>query len=215
MFKLTKTHTLINALSLGGLAVAQGSLWIDFNSNQAGGGDATPGSPELVPTVNHEAGYESYWTNHESADHLNPATAGSYTPTFANSGATSVTVLPAWEDTSGNNVRQSIGRSDGQAGSWLGHNQNLLRDWIGIDSRPVGTWDGTNGTPTYLTLTLGGLPADTYNMTTFHHDVENMNAIFTTEVSTDGGLTFGSSILGRMTKDGIPESGSPIRGNLD
>ena len=215
-----KKTTFASLMALGTLAAsANAALWIDFNSNQSGGGTATAGSPELVPTANHEAGYESYWVNHESAAHLNPATAGSYNTTFLNSGAATVTVLPAWTNTTNNAVRQAIGRSGAQAGSWIGNNQNLLRDWIGVDARTGGggngAWDGTTGTPTYMTLALGGLPVDTYNMTSFHHDVENMNSFFTVELSIDGGATYGSPINARMTNSlsgGTPAENEVLAG---
>jgi len=200
-----KKHILSGAIALTSLsAAANAALWIDFNSNQAGGGAATAGDPTNAATpVHNNAGYLSYHVNHESAAHLNPATAGSYNTSFINSGAATVTVLPDWgASTNANTVRQSIGRSQGQADSWLGNDQNLLRDWIGIDSRSNagnGAWDGTTGTPSYMTISLGGLPADTYSMRSFHHDVENMNAFFTIEVSTDGGATYGSILNGRMT----------------
>ncbi len=193
--------SLLTLLPLAG--AAPGALWLDFNSNQANGGGATAGDPTAATAVHNEAGYMSYHVNHESAAHVNPATAGIYNTSFSQTGAATVSVLPDWPNSSSNAIRQSIGRSDGQAGSWLGNNQNLLRDWIGVDSRTsagaTGGWDGINGTPTYMTLSLGGLPAADYSMTSFHHDVENMNAFFTIEVSTDGGATYGAIMNGRMT----------------
>ncbi|MEN8775017.1 MAG: PEP-CTERM sorting domain-containing protein [Akkermansiaceae bacterium] len=204
------------AVILSCVGSASATLLVDFNSNQASGGNAVAGDPAGAAAVHNEAGYESYHTNHESASHLNPATTASYNTTFINSGAVTVTLLPEWESGASNAVRQSIGRSQGQTDSWLGNSQNLLRDWIGTDSRAGGgIWDGTTGTPTYLFLTLGSLPADNYEMTTFHHDVENMNALFTTEISTDGGATYGSIINGRMTNSlagGVPAENEILPG---
>lgn len=185
-------------------ASAPAALFIDFNSNQEGGGAPTVGEPANPTTALHnEPGYQSYHVTHESAAHMDPATAGVYSTTFALTGPAVVSLLPAWPGTTNINVRQSIGRTGGQADTWLGNHQNLLRDFIGIDSRTasggLGPWDGTTGDPTYMTLTLGGLPAAEYWMTSFHHDVENMNSFFTIEVSTDGGDTFGIPINGRMT----------------
>ena len=180
------------------LGTASASLLLDFNSNQAGGGTAPTGSPSNIPAANHEAGFNSYWANHENGATLGDPTTASYDVNFALTGASTVTLTPAWPNTTSLAVRQLIGRSAGQANSWLGNNQNLLRDWIGIDSRPNGAnADGTN--PTYFTLTLGGLPAGSYDFVGYHHDVENMNSFFSAEVSVDGGDSFGSILDGRMT----------------
>jgi hypothetical protein len=209
--KIMKKHTLTNILLAGAMATtANAALLVDFNSNQAGGGDATAGDPTAATALENETGYQSYHANHESAAHLNPATAGSYSTTFANSGPATVSVLPAWDG--GNNVRQSIGRGNL---TWDGEKIDLLSDWIGIDSRPGGNWDGTTGTPTYMTLALGGLPADNYSLRTYHHDNEHMNAFFTTEISTDGGASFGPIITGRMTNSlagGTPAENEVLQG---
>lgn len=193
-------HTLFNAIAATALCgTGHGTLLLDFNSNQANGGAPVTGDPMSLTTPAHnEAGYQSYHVIHENGDQLNPATPGSYNTNFAFTGASVTTVTPAWPNTTDNRVRQSIGRSDGQAGSWTGNNVNLLRDWIGIDSR-ASSGGNSSGGPTYMTLTLGGLPAADYSMVTFHHDVENMNSFFTLEISTDGGGTFGAAIDGRMT----------------
>ncbi len=193
-------HTLFHAIAATALCGAgHGTLLLDFNSNQAGGGTPITGSPADPTTpVHNETGYQSYHVSHELGEQLNPATPGSYNTNFALTGASVTTVTPAWINTTDNRVRQSIGRSDGQAASWLGNNVNLLRDWIGVDAR-TGNGGNFDSGPTYMTLTLGGLPAADYTMTTFHHDVENMNAFFSLEVSTDGGSTFGTPLNGRMT----------------
>lgn len=187
---------------------AQGAFLLDFNSNQtvaAGvnqGGTPVPGDPANAGSpVHNEAGYQSYHATHEVAAQFVTA---SYNVSFSLTGATSVSLTPSWPNTTNNNVMQMIGRSDPQANTWLGEKRNLLRDWIGIDSRTTapggnGPWDGVTGTPTYLHLTLGGLPSANYAMRTYHHDVENMNAFFTLEISTDGGATFGAVISSRMT----------------
>lgn len=195
------TSSLLPVLAIALAAPAQGALWIDFNSNQSGGGDPVVGDPgNPANAVHNQAGYQSYHARHEvAADFL----AATYATTFALTGPASVTLTPAWPNTTANTVQQSIGRSQGQADTWVGNDVNLLRDWIGIDSRTSqagnGAWDGAAGTPTYMTLSLGGLPSATYRMMSFHHDVENMNAFFTVEVSTNGGGTFGAPLAGRMT----------------
>lgn len=212
---MKKAITITTTTMVAWAGSASASFLLDFNSNQSGGGAATAGSPELVPAVNHEAGYASYWINHEAAGFVDPATAGSYNTNFALTGPASITLLPSWPNSTGNTVRQSIGRSDGQANSWTGNNVDLLRDWIGTDSRPV-NWDGTTGTPTYFTLTLGGLPAGMYDFIGYHHDVENMNSLFTAEVSTDGGATFGPLVNGRITNSlpgGIPAENEVLAGS--
>lgn len=193
-------HTLFHAIAATALCgTGHGTLLLDFNSSQAGGGTPITGShADPTTPVHNETGYQSYHVIHESPDQLNPATPGSYNTNFALTGASVTTVTPAWPNTTDVRVRQAIGRSDGQAGSWLGSNVNLLRDWIGIDSR-AGSGGNSAGGPTYMTLSLGGLPAADYSMVTFHHDVENMNSFFTLEISTDGGTTFGSALNARMT----------------
>ncbi|MDA7881110.1 hypothetical protein N9A94_02275 [Akkermansiaceae bacterium] len=193
-------HTLLGAL-LTLPASLSAQLLVDFNTNQSAGGTPVAGNPADPANAAHqEAGYECYHARHETiADFITAA----YNPTFSVSGASTVMMTPSWPNSSANTVQQSIGRTQGQADTWIGNNVNLLRDWIGCDGRTGsggnGAWDGTTGTPTYLDLTFQGLPAANYEMTTFHHDVENMNSEFTIEVSTDGGATFGTPINGRMT----------------
>ncbi len=165
-------------------ATASGQLLIDFNSNAA----------------SNEDGYQAYNASHEN---IASFVAASYNTSFASTGAATVTVLPEWTNSTDNRVQQMIQRNDDQTATWTGDNQSLLRDWIGIDTRNGnggnGSWDGNAGTPTYMTLTLGGLSGATYDMTTFHHDVENMNSFFTIEVSTDGGVNFATPINGQIT----------------
>ena len=190
---------------------------LDFNSNQSGGGTPVDGNPaDPLNAAHNEPGYHSYHAAHEVAAGFITA---SYDANFMLTGAVNITLTPSWPNTTRNTVQQSIGRSDGQANSWLGTHRNLLRDWIGIDSRinegGYGPWDGVTGTPTYMLLTLGNLPAAQYTMSTFHHDVENMNSPFTLEVSTDGGLSFGSIISGRMTNStagGTPAENEVLAG---
>ena len=197
---MTRNQTLIGAL----IALPAGlsaQLLVDFNSNQNTGGTPVVGDPADPTNAAHqEPGYECYHARHETiADFV----TASYNPTFSISGAAAVMMTPSWPNTTANTVQQSIGRTQGQADTWIGNNVNLLRDWIGCDGRTSqsgnGAWDGANGTPTYLLLTFEGLPAANYEMTTFHHDVENMNSSFTIEVSTDGGTTFDAPINGRIT----------------
>ena len=200
-----KISILTSSILVALTGAAPAALWIDFNSDQSTGGTPIAGDPDDATSALHnQSGYLSYHVTHESAAHLSPATAGVYSTSFALTGAASVSVLPAWTNTTDVRVRQSIGRPDGQANTWLGNDQSLLRDWLGIDSRTTnvggnGAWDLTTGTPTYMTIALGSLPAAAYSMTSFHHDVENMNSFFTLEISTDGGSTYGSAITGRMT----------------
>lgn len=155
-----------------------------------------------------EPGFMCYHARHED-----PSTqiAASYEVDFTNTGVTTVTMTPEWPSTDAPSVQQSIGRSDGQATTWIGNHGNLLRDWIGADTRTAqsgnGAWDGTTGTPTYFQLRFAGLPQATYEMTAFFHDVEHMNSDFTIEVSSDGGTTFGEPIVGKMTNS--QAGGSP------
>ncbi|MDF1711525.1 MAG: hypothetical protein P1U90_04760 [Akkermansiaceae bacterium] len=206
------THTLSTIVLIGvTVKTANAQFLLDFNSNQAGGGEATAADPIADTALENETGYQSYHINHESAAHVNPATAGVYETSFSITGAATVTVLPDWGDAP-NNVRQSIGRGNL---TWDGEKINLISDWIGIDSRPGGNWDGTTGTPTYMTLAIGGLPAANYTMRTYHHDNEHMNSFFTTEISTDGGATYGPIINARMTNSlagGTPAENEILQG---
>lgn len=164
------------------------ALFVDFNSSQSGGGDSTTNpDPALSDATHNQAGYQSYHANHE-------VIAEFATANYSAFGAT-VMVTPTWPDTTNANVQQSIGRSDGDIGTWDGDQKNLLRDWIGVDTRTgsggLGNYDGTTGTPTPMLLTIGGLPAGDYDWRSYHHDPENAWTDFVVEVSTDGGTTFG------------------------
>ncbi|MGJ8696565.1 MAG: hypothetical protein ACSHYF_09620 [Verrucomicrobiaceae bacterium] len=161
-------------------------LFIDFNSNQAGGGDSAGAEPEESTAAFNQLGYQSYHANHEAAEEFTP---GSYVA-FGKT----ITVTPTWPDTSDNRVQQSIGRGEGNNDNWHGDRVNLLSDWLGIDTRTgnggLGDYDGTTGTPTRMRIALGGLPAGNYSWLSFHHDTENVHAPFAVSVSTDGGTTF-------------------------
>ncbi|WP_200391711.1 LamG domain-containing protein [Roseibacillus ishigakijimensis] len=168
------------------------ALWIDFNSNQAGGGDASPGDlfPETAPATHNQPGFSSYMANHETDSTL---VTGQYT---AFGPENLVEITPFWPDTTDVRVKQMIGRSDDQANTWRGDTRLLLRDFLGIDTRVEnggnGVYDGTTGTPTRMELVIEGLPAGTYQWQSFHHDVENAWTDFQVEISADGGTTFGS-----------------------
>jgi hypothetical protein len=195
------THTTI-LLSVFALPLSSSAqMWMDFNSTQSSGGEPVLDDPtDPANAVHHEPGYLCYHARHEDPSSFVTA---SYQVEFSGTGAATVEMTPEWPNTTGPNVQQAIGRGGSQPDSWLGQNQNLLRDWIGADSRTGnggnGAWDGTSGTPTYFQLRFAGLPGANYEMTAFFHDVEHMNAEFSLEVSTDGGTTFAEPILGRMT----------------
>ncbi|MDB0056237.1 PEP-CTERM sorting domain-containing protein [Akkermansiaceae bacterium] len=163
-----------------------------------------------------EAGYENYLATHENSGSF---TTQSYTPTFAITGAASVSITPAFPNTSNQAVQQVIQRTPVQKASWTGIKQNLVNEWIGTDSRTTaggfGAWDGTTGTPTYITLSLGGLAAADYVMLSYHHDTENMNSNFSIEISTDGGTTYSSVGSGRVTNSlagGTPAENEVLAG---
>lgn len=161
-------------------------LSVDFNSNQDGGGDSSTNSDPSLSTANHnQAGFSSYHANHEVIAE------------FSTANYSGITVTPDWTNTTDNRVRQSIDRGTGNDNNWVNTNNDLdlVTDWLGIDTRTGnggnGNWDGGQvGTPTFMTLTLGGLSKGVYDMTSFHHDTENVHTFFQIEVSTDGGSTF-------------------------
>lgn len=182
-----------------------GQLLIDFNSTTQDGG------PHNHP------GFQAYDAGHEVA-------ADFVTQSYTAFGTT-VTVTPDWPNSTDNRVRQMIDRSPNNDATWtdvadLANGQvglDGVTDFIGIDTRTGnggnGDWDGTTGTPTYMTLTLGGLPAGVYDWTGFHHDTENVHVNFSVELSTDGGTTFTSLPDGYMsdgTDGGNPESAARV-----
>lgn len=155
---------------------ASGQLLVDFNQSNG---------------LSNEPGYQSYGALHENAASF---TTQSFTANLMGADRI-VTLTPSWPNTTDNRVRQMIKRSAGQIASWEGNNTDLLADWIGVDSRTGnggnGNWvRGVSGTPTYIDIALGGLPAGTYTCLSYHHDTENMWSDYQVEVSTDGGATF-------------------------
>ena len=191
---------LTTALVLCFAAAAQAQdLNIDFNSTSQDGG----------PTNND--GFQAYDAGHEVAEDF-------VTKTYSAFGTT-VGVTPDWPNTTDNRVRQMIDRGAGNDANWLDSDLEGITDWIGIDTRTGnggnGDWNGTDGTPTYMTLALSGLPANTYSWTGFHHDTENVHTNFAVWLSTDGGANFDQLADGYMsdsTPGGSPDSelnGSP------
>lgn len=204
---------LVMASSVSGGVV----LRVDFNSNQDGGGDSTTaGDPSLSVASHNQAGWSSYHANHEVIAEFGTANYGG------------ITVTPAWPNTTDNDVQQSIDRGNqtvtpvgGNDANWdnsLGY-LNLVTDFIGTDTRTAnggnGNWDGVTGKPTYMTLTIGGLPAGNYEWTSFHHDTEHVHGPFAVWISTDGGANFSQLADGLMTDSspgGTPASGAVYGG---
>jgi len=150
----TYMKSLIPSLLALGLISSNASaqLLIDFNSTTQDGGP------------HNEAGYQSYSAGHEVAADF---TSQNFDALFSISGAATVSVTPTWNNTTDNRVQQMIDRGAANDANWVGNNINLLTDWLGTDSRTAnggnGDYDGTTGTPTFLILTLGGLPTGTYD----------------------------------------------------
>ncbi|NQU26173.1 MAG: PEP-CTERM sorting domain-containing protein [Candidatus Nealsonbacteria bacterium] len=161
------------------------TLRIDFNSTSQDGGP------------HNQAGYQAYDAAHEVA-------ADFVTQNYAAFGTT-VSLTPAWPNTTDNRVMQSIDRGAGNDVNWddTAGDLNLVTDFLGTDTRTGnggnGDWDGTIGTPTYMTLTLGGLEAMEYDWTSFHADTENVHGYFSVELSTDGGVNFTQLADGYMS----------------
>lgn len=196
------TKFMCTALLAGGTSAAQGQLKIDFNSTS----ESQDGGPHL------ESGFQAYDAGHEvAADFITVR----YRTSFALTGPAAVTLTPAWPTTTAPTVQQMMDRiSQDTAGvvsttsgfdrNWVGTHLNLVTDFIGIDSRITsegnGNWDRSDATaPTYLTLTLGGLPAGAYNWLSYHHDTEKVWADFQADISVDSGATFGPIIEKQMT----------------
>ena len=168
-------------------------LKVDFNStNQEGG-------------PHNQAGYQPYDAAHEQAATFDTKTYSAFT--------TTVSVTPEWPNTTDRRVQQMSDRGGGNDAYWdnADGDIDLVTDWLGIDSRTNnggnGNWDGTTGTPTYMTLALGGLPAGMYDWKSFHHDTEHVHGDFTVDISTDGGFTWEELLDGLMT-DSTP-GGNP------
>lgn len=183
--------TFMAVFTLGGAAVHAQSLLVDFNSTQGG-------PPENQP------GYQAYDADHEMPDTFGPRTY----PAFG----TDVTITPAWPNTSAATVQQAIDRGADFDANWAGDQLALLTDWIGSDSRTTqagnGDWDRTGATtPTYMTLSLSGLPSGPYSWLSYHHDTEHMWSDFQLEISTDGGATYSSPLDFEMT--GSTPGGDP------
>ena len=163
---------------------------------------------------NNNEGWQAYSEDHEDKQDSDGWQTANYSTSFGDVGVT-----PAWPNTDDINVQQSIDRGAGNDGNWADTDLNLVTDWLGIDTRTGnggnGNWDGVDGTPTYMTLTLSGLAADSYNWRSYHHDTENVHVSFAAWVSTDGGANFTQLADGYMadsTEGGNPDStmnGSP------
>lgn len=200
---LPKNSLFITALATAfGLAASPAQLWVDFNSTSQ---DAGP---------HPDAAYQAYDAGHEVTTDFITQT---FNVTFATLGTVDIAVTPAWPNSADNRVQQMIDRAAGNDNNWTDTNLDLVTDWLGIDSRTAnggnGNWDGVTGTPTYITLTLGDLPAGTYAWLSFHHDTENVFGTFSVDVSTDGGTTFVSNPDGVMTDStagGNPDSGNTV-----
>lgn len=111
---------------------------------------------------------------------------------------TTIKVTPEWPDVTGESTRRMFDQWP-LNGPWPWDNaagdRALIRDFIGVNTHETfggnGDWDGAeNGKPTYLTLTLGGLPAGNYHWTSFHHTIYHNHGFFQVEISVDGGETF-------------------------
>lgn len=189
-----------------GTATAEG-LTLDFNT---------------VDTAN-ETGFQAYTVNAWK----NPSAfvTKSYAVTFALTGAATVSVTPAWTTPGSGGLM--CDRASQWDVLWLGNNINLVTDWIGTCVRTEyggnGYWyrddPETTSVPTYMTLSLGGLPEGTYNWLSYHHDMEKAWGDFQIEVSTDGGTTYGEAIDSQITScagtTGTPPAPMNYTGSLD
>lgn len=200
------------------LGSASASLWVDFNSNQSGGGTPVAADPaNATSALKNAAGYQSYHVAHEvAADFV----SASYTANFAVTGSSTVTLTPTWSNTTDNRVQQSIGRGAGNDANYTNpgaYSLELVTDWIGVDARTGsggnGTFDGTLGTPTWIEFTLGSLPAGDYNWLSIHHDTENVFVNFNVYVDTGSGYSLvGSGYQSDSTPGGTPTSGAETAG---
>ncbi|NQT37737.1 MAG: PEP-CTERM sorting domain-containing protein [Planctomycetes bacterium] len=174
-------------------------LLVDFNSTNQDGGP------------HNQAGFLPYDAAHEVAADFDTKTYSAF--------GTTVSVTPDWPNSTDNRVQQMIDRGSGNDANWdnAAGDLDLVTDFLGTDTRTGnggnGNWDGTTGTPTYLTLALGDLPAGGYDWKSFHHDTENVHGDFTVDISTDGGATWEALPDGLMT-DSTP-AGNPDSSGFD
>ena len=184
-------------LMVASVTTAGDILKVDFNSTTQDGG------PHNL------AGWEAYNAGHEVASDFVTVDYGG------------ITVTPAWPNTTDNRVRQMIDRGSGNDAYWVNGagDLDLVTDFLGTDTRTGnggnGNWNGTIGTPTFLTLTIGGLAAGDYAWTSFHHDTENVFGAFAVWISVDGGVTFTQLADGLITDSspgGNPDSGATETG---
>lgn len=215
---MKKTLTTTAAL-LVCVGSASASLWVDFNSNQGGGGTPVPGDPaDATNAIHNDPAYQSYHARHETPGDFVTAT---YPTTLT--GTPNVTLTPSWSNTTDARVQQSISRGDGNNNQYLDNGAitdpvfsvNLVRDWIGIDTRTGnggnGDFDGSTGTPTWIELTLGGLPAGDYTWTSIHHDTENVFTNFNVYVD---GVFDGTGYQADSSTGGNPDSATASSGVL-
>ncbi len=190
--------TLLLAAGIANTANAQ--LHVDFNSTTQDGGPHNAG------------GHVAYDAGHEVA-------ADFVTQSYTAFGGASISVTPAWPNTTDNRVQQMIDRGAAFDATWVDTHDpangnvgiDVVTDFLGIDTRTGnggnGNWDGTNGTPTHMTLTLGGIPAGKYDWLSLHHDTEHVHTEFAVSLSTDGGTSFTPLADGYMS-DGS-DGGNP------
>ena len=190
------------AIGLASVATVHAQdLWVDFNSTSQDGGP------------HNQSGYQPYDAGHENAaDFAGARTYDAF--------GTTVSLTVDFPDTSDPRVQQMIDRGGNNDGNWDGQKIDLLTDWLGVDTRTNnggnGNYNGNTGSPTRMTLTLGGLPAGTYQWLSYHHDTEHVHGSFEVELSTDGGGSFadvGTFQGTDSTPGGNPDSGDPQSGS--
>ena len=203
LMKLALSSLFLLALTGGSHA----ALWVDFNSTNQGGG----------PT--NAAGFQAFSRGHEVEADLGAGgnRTENYAVSFALTGDANVSLTADWPNTTDRRVRQSIDRGAGNDANWADVNLDGVTDWLGIDTRTNnggnGNWDGTNGTPTLMTLTLSGLPAGSYSWRSFHQDTENVHTGFRVRLDTGSGYTqLADGYMSDSSPGGNPNSatdGSP------
>ncbi|MEM9657611.1 MAG: hypothetical protein AAF961_04540, partial [Planctomycetota bacterium] len=179
MYQFARRFCILPALILAASVchrVQAQDLFVDFNSTTQDNGP------------HNNVGYQAYDAGHEVIEDF-------ITQNFSAFGTT-IGITPAWPNSTANTVQQMIDRGAGNDANWADADLDLVTDFLGIDTRTGnggnGDWDGTNGTPTYMTLTLSGLPAspNQYEWKSYHHDTEHVHGDFAVWLSTDSGATF-------------------------
>ncbi len=120
-----------------------------------------------------ETGFQPYWAKNNQLESFKSATYGAL--------GNNLVLTPSWADEAYNEAAIVTDRGD----DGITPSPDILRDWIGTDNR-------IPGNP--LTLTISGLPAGSYNWTSWHHDPNDQTGLFDVTVCDANGTSVTKNI---------------------